>query len=71
MEALNKTLDDAVLGFHHKGFSDIRKNQVGSGQRADKSVTIRFQDDKVSHHMTDKTMSATKYMRGFMDEVWQ
>lgn len=55
----------------HLRKNNERHEQVGSGQRADKSVTIRFQDDKVSHHMTDKTMSATKYMRGFMDEVWQ
>lgn len=47
-----------------------KKHQVGSGMRADKSVTIRFQDNRVTHHASGKTMRADKYMRGFMDEVW-
>lgn len=32
--------------------------------------TLRFQDDQVTNHTTGKIMTATKYMKGFMDEVW-
>ena len=49
----------------------IRKRQVGSGMRGDKTVTIRFQDDKAMHHETNKTMKASKYMKGFMDQLWE
>jgi len=43
--------------------ASIRKRQVGSGMRADKTVTIRFQDNRVQHHITGKTMKANKYER--------
>ena len=47
-----------------------RKQQVGCGARGDKTVTLRFQDDMASHHVTEKRMSASRYMRGYMDEIW-
>lgn len=47
-----------------------RRKQVGSGMRGDKTVTIRFQDDTVTHHGTGKTSSARRYMRGEMEAVW-
>lgn len=47
-----------------------RRDQVGSGMRGDKTVTIRFQDDTVTNHVTGKTGSARRYMRGEMDTVW-
>jgi protein subunit release factor A len=70
MDGLTKALDAAQRGELGAVVSTERKGQVGSGMRGDKTVTIRFQDDKVAHHMTGKTMSATRYMKGFMDEVW-
>lgn len=48
-----------------------KKSQVGSGMRGDKTVTIRFQDDRVQHHGTGKSTTAKRYMRGFMDDVWE
>lgn len=47
-----------------------RKSQAGSGMRSDKSVTIRFQDDKAINHLTGRTMTATRYMKGYMSEIW-
>lgn len=47
-----------------------RKQQVGSGMRGDKSVTIRFQDDNATHHFTGKTCPASRYMKGEMDRLW-
>jgi len=47
-----------------------KKSQVGSGMRADKTVTIRMQDNTVTHHGTGKTMRADRYMKGQMDKLW-
>jgi len=70
-DALNRTLDAAQTGAVGSVVSAERKGQVGTGMRGDKTVTIRFQDDRVTHHETGKSMSATRYMKGFMDEVWR
>lgn len=48
----------------------IRKDQVGSGMRGDKVRTIRFQDNTVVDHQTGKKMQADKFMKGFIDELW-
>jgi peptide chain release factor 1 len=69
-EAINAALDAAMAGEKGAALSVDRKEQMGTGMRGDKSVTIRFQDDRVTHHGTDKTMTASRYMKGFMDEVW-
>lgn len=68
--AIFATLDAAAQGEIAGAQAGARKDQVGTGQRADKSVTLRFQDDRVTHHASGKTMSAARYMKGFMDEVW-
>ena len=52
-----------------KGRAQDRKQQVGSGMRADKTVTIALQRDQVTHHVTGKTMSATRYLKGFLNEL--
>lgn len=70
MSAINELLDQAHRGEGASILSVERKDQVGSGMRGDKTTTIRFQDDKVVHHASGKIMTATKYMKGFMDEVW-
>jgi peptide chain release factor 1 len=48
----------------------IRKNQVGSGMRGDKIRTIRFQDNTVIDHITGNKMPADRYMKGFIDDLW-
>ena len=47
-----------------------RKQQVGSGMRGDKIRTIRFRDNIVSDHITGKKMAADRYMKGYIDELW-
>ena len=68
--AIMAALDAASAGQVGAEQAATRKGQVGTGQRADKSVTLRFQDDRVSHHGSGKTMTVARYMKGFMDEVW-
>ena len=69
-EALIAALDRAMAAERGSTQARDRKGQVGSGMRGDKSVTIRFQDDSVNHHDSGKRMTATRYMKGFMDELW-
>lgn len=46
-----------------------RKSQVGSGMRGDKVVTLRMQDDVVTHHVTGRRTTVTRYMRGYVDDL--
>ncbi len=41
-----------------------RKQQIGSGQRADKRRTIRHQDGTVNDHITGKNWLLKDYLRG-------
>jgi protein subunit release factor A len=50
--------------------AEDRRAQVGSGMRADKILTIRFQDDTAQYHGTGKSMSAKDFMAGKMDRLW-
>jgi len=68
--ALEERLEAQARSQAHATTAATRKAQVGSGMRGDKIITIRFQDNRVQHHGTGKSMKASKYMRGFMDEVW-
>ena len=50
--------------------AQVRKDQVGSGMRGDKVRTIRFQDNTAVDHITGKRTTAEKFMKGFMDQLW-
>jgi peptide chain release factor 1 len=47
-----------------------RRDQVGSGMRADKVRTIALQRGQVTDHQTGRRTSAKKYLRGFIDDLW-
>jgi len=68
--SLDARLDTAEAEKAASIVGGIRNSQIGSGMRGDKTVTIRFQDDRVTNHTTGKIMSASKYMRGLMREAW-
>lgn len=68
--ALGALLDQKKREEEHSATSDEKKAQVGSGMRGDKTVTLRFQDDRVQHHETGKSTTTKRYMRGYMDDVW-
>ena len=44
-----------------------RSHQVGRGMRGDKRRTISVRQDKVTDHVTNKTISYKKYMRGHIE----
>lgn len=68
--ALEAKLTRQAQGEIDERTAKTRKKQVGSGMRADKVVTIRFQDNRVQHHGTGKSMKANKFMKGWIDELW-
>jgi peptide chain release factor 1 len=47
----------------------LRKEQVGSGMRADKIRTVAEQRGRVENHINGKRMSLKRYMRGFLEEL--
>lgn len=47
-----------------------RRSQVGSGMRGDKVRTIALQRDQVTDHRTGRSMSAKKYLRGLLEDLW-
>jgi len=47
-----------------------RKSKLGSGMRGDKFITIQFQNNKATHHKTEKTCRASDFMDGKMDLLW-
>jgi peptide chain release factor 1 len=50
--------------------NDIRAAQVGSGMRGDKRRTYRFRDDSIEDHITNRMVSARRFMRGDIDLLW-
>lgn len=68
--ALEKRLTQHAKIKSKKNTDTKRREQVGSGMRADKTVTIQFQNNKAINHMTNKTITATAYMKGYMDNTW-
>ena len=43
--------------------------QVGTGMRGDKVMTAALQRDTVVHHVTGKTTTAKRYLRGHVDDL--
>lgn len=66
---LSARIANAERSSRDESRSSERREQVGSGQRGDKIRTIRLQDDVAIDHRTNKKMSASRYMRGFIEEI--
>lgn len=62
---------DKMGNLEHIGrLGQIRKDQIGSGQRGDKVRTIRMQADEAIDHRTGKRIRAQDYLEGMMDRLW-
>jgi len=70
LAAINQELDRLSGKLVGETTNNLRRTQVGTGERSDKKRTIRFQDDTVKDHVTGKSMSATEFMKGKMDKMW-
>lgn len=51
--------------------NEIRADQVGTGMRADKRRTWRFQDDQVKDHLTGRSARCSKVLKGRFDLLWK
>jgi protein subunit release factor A len=62
---------DAIL---HQVEADIegveRKSQVGSGARADKRRTYRYQEGLVHDHVTGKSITLKAALSGQISKLW-
>lgn len=64
-------LDNMKRGDLNSKSNETRQEKIGSGMRADKIRTYRFQDDKVTDHLTNKSTTCKKIMRGHFNDVWE
>ena len=70
MQRINSLLDDARDSQNGAVVNQDRAGQIGSGMRGDKRRTYRFQDDRVADHVTGKTISCKRFMRGDIEKLW-
>jgi peptide chain release factor 1 len=64
------SLDCASKGQNSEKMNESRAGQIGSGMRGDKRRTYRFQDDSITDHVTGKTVSCKRFMRGDIERLW-
>jgi len=70
--AIHRALDQAEADIAHGQLNDVRKEQIGSGQRAsERRRTFRFQEDRVVDHFSGKAARATVLMKGRIDLLWR
>lgn len=70
LKLLIDKLDDIKKQVLSDDLNDNRQKLIGSGMRADKIRTYRFQDDQVNDHRTGKRTTCKKVMRGYFDDLW-
>lgn len=69
-KCLKEKVEFSVNQYTTSLVANDRKVQVGSGMRGDKIRTYRFQDDSVHDHLTGKSASVIKVLKGNMDLLW-
>lgn len=67
LEVLRARIWDAANEQRSSALSSSRREQVGSGMRADKRRTIRSQDGVVTDHVLNRQWQLKKYLRGDWD----
>jgi len=53
-----------------KGRNDLRKGQIGCGARGDKVRTIAMQRGQVTDHRTGQRMETSRYLRGYLEDLF-
>lgn len=46
-----------------------RRGQIGTGYRGDKVRTVQMQNDRVTNHLTGRTCSAKRYLKGELEAI--
>ena len=70
MQALKQRVTELETGTKLAEVNNIRKEQVGTGQRGDKIRTIQFQNNSAVDHRTGKRCTSEQYLRGEMHKLW-
>ncbi len=68
--ALDERLDEMEHSARHNAANQIKRAQIGSGQRGDKRRTYRFQDDLIHDHETGKRVRCREFMKGNIEGLW-
>jgi peptide chain release factor 1 len=70
MKNLEQLLLDQKKEEQESSSSEMR-TRAGTGQRGDKIRTIRFQDDMAKDHRNYKKITASDYMDGKINKLWE
>lgn len=70
MTGILKLLDQKKKESYFIQINDQRSTVLGNGTRGDKIITLQFQNDQAIHHINNRKISASRYMKGHMDELW-
>lgn len=70
LAAINADLNRLAANSANAAENDVRRKQVGSGERSDKRRTFRFQDGLVHDHITGKSSTVSRVMNGCLDLLW-
>jgi peptide chain release factor 1 len=68
--SLIKRIEQDEFNSINANINSIKREQAGSGMRGDKIRTYRFQDDWVVDHVSGKSLTCKKVMKGFFDRLW-
>ena len=71
MAEINRRLDELDAGRAAGAANGTRQAQVGTGMRGDKRRTYRFQEGRVTDHVTGRTANVAAVMRGDFDALWR
>ena len=69
-KVMAERLDDLVLTHVAHDQNGDRYTQIGSGMRADKIRTYRFQDGRVVNHVTGRECGLKQVLRGDFTRIW-
>lgn len=69
-QALELALADRHRSDAAFGVNAVRSRQIGTGERSDKRRTLRFQDDRVTDHVSGRSTSLSRFMKGGIDGLW-
>jgi len=69
-QALEKALAERHRDMTASVVNSTRTGQIGTGERSDKRRTLRFQDDRVTDHVTGRSTSLSRFMKGDIDDLW-